>query len=170
VNSLRLVGVALVSALGLVGVGFAQQASGLQAAQLRELFLQLDINHDGAIEKAEVPASAQASFERLLKQGDENHNGQLEAQEYRAVLEQLKEFGEQARKKAVQRFQLMDKDHDGKVSREEFTGPKERFDLLDKDADGFLTETEFLTNVQAKAAVKAKAVTKKKAVAAKKAV
>jgi Ca2+-binding EF-hand superfamily protein len=109
VNSLRLVGVALVSALGLVGVGLAQQASGLQAAQLRELFLQLDINHDGAIEKAEVPASAQASFERLLKQGDENHNGQLEAQEYRAVLEQLKEFGEQARKKAVQRFRLMER-------------------------------------------------------------
>ena len=118
-----------------------------QAVQLRELFLELDANHDGAIEKAEVPASGHAAFERLLKQGDADHNGKLEAQEYRAVLEELKEFGEQAKKKAVQRFKTMDKDRDGKVSREEFTGPKERFDLLDKNGDGLLTEQEFLGGV-----------------------
>ncbi len=160
--------IVLVSALGLVGAGLAQ-APGTQAEQLRELFLHLDANQDGAIEKAEVPASAYASFERLLKRGDENHNGKLEAQEYRAVLEDLKEFGEQAKKKAVQRFQSMDKDRDGKVTREEFTGPKERFDLLDKNGDGFLTEPEFLGGVQAKAAGKVKAAVKKKAAAVKKA-
>jgi Ca2+-binding EF-hand superfamily protein len=167
VKSLRPCGIALVSALGLVGVGLAQ-APGTQAVPLRELFIQLDANQDGAIEKGEVPASGHAAFERLLQRGDADHNGKLEAQEYRAVLEDLKEFGEQAKKKAVQRFQTMDKDRDGKVSREEFTGPKERFDLLDKNADGVLTEPEFLGGVQTKAAGKVKAAVKKKAVAVKK--
>ncbi len=46
----------------------------------------------------------------------------------------------------------MDKDGDGKVSREEFTGPVARFDLLDKNGDGFLTEPEFLGGAQAKKA------------------
>ncbi|MGP0068182.1 MAG: EF-hand domain-containing protein [Isosphaeraceae bacterium] len=163
-------GIAMVSALGLVGVGLAQ-APGTQALQLRELFLQLDSNRDGVIEKSEVPASAHASFDRLLKQGDANHDGKLEAQEYRAVLEELKEFGEQAKKKAVARFQSMDKDRDGKVSRDEFTGPKERFDLLDRNSDGQLTEQEFLGGVSAKAAgkAKAKAAAKKKVAAVKKA-
>ncbi len=138
--------------------------------QPRELFLQLDANQDGAIEKEEVPAKARPAFERLVKQGDANHNGKLEAEEYRAVLVQLKEFSDHAKKKAVERFRAMDKDRDGKVSREEFTGPKPRFDQLDKDGDGFLTQPEFLSGVQAKAAAKNKtAAQKKKAAAVKKA-
>ena len=35
-----------------------------------------------------------------------------------------------------------DKDKDGKVSREEFSGPKELFDRLDANHDGFLTREE----------------------------
>ncbi len=50
----------------------------------------------------------------------------------------------------------MDKDGDGKVSREEFTGPKPRFDLLDRNGDGFVTQQEFLAGAQAKAAAKAR--------------
>jgi Ca2+-binding EF-hand superfamily protein len=168
VKSLWPYGIALFSALALVGVGLAQ-APGTQAVQLRELFLELDANHDGAIEKAEVPASGHAAFDRLLKQGDADHNGKLEAKEYQAVLEELKTFNEQARKKAVQRFKAMDKDRDGKVSRAEFTGPKERFDLFDRNGDGLLTEQEFLGGVPAKAVGKKKAATKKKAAVVKKA-
>ena len=167
-KSLYLTVVALVSAVGLVGVGLAQ-APGTQAAQLRELFIQLDVNHDGAIDKSEVPSAAIASFERLLRQGDDNHNGRLEAQEYRSVLEELKEFGEQARKKAVLRFRSMDKDNDGKVTRDEFTGPKERFERLDKNGDGSLTESEFLSNSPAISAAKFKEPVKKKANVLKKA-
>jgi Ca2+-binding EF-hand superfamily protein len=166
-RSLVLCGIALIAAGALVGVGLAQ-APGL-GFQPRDLFLQLDANQDGAIDKEEVPAKGRPAFERLLKQGDANHNGKLEADEFRSVLVDLKEFADHARKKAAERFQSMDKDRDGKVSREEFTGPKPRFDQLDKDGDGYLTQQEFLGGVPAKAAAKnKKAAAKKKSAAVKK--
>jgi Ca2+-binding EF-hand superfamily protein len=145
----------------LVGAGLAQTPGG-PAAQFRELFLQLDTNRDSAIELEEVPVSARPAFERLLKRGDHNHNGKLEADEYRTVLEDLRDFAKQARKQAVQRFESMDKDRDGKVSREEFTGPKARFDLLDRNGDGFLTQEEFVSGPQGKAVAKKKAAAVKK--------
>jgi Ca2+-binding EF-hand superfamily protein len=159
---------AIATIFGTALVGFAlAQVAKQQAAPFRELFLDLDANHDNAIEREEVPASARPAFELLLKSGDDNHNGKLEADEYKAVLLDLREFTEEAKKKAIERFKSMDKDGDGKVSREEFTGPKERFDLLDRNGDGVVTEEEFLTNAQAKAAGKAQQ--KKKAANAKKA-
>jgi Ca2+-binding EF-hand superfamily protein len=151
-----------------VGLGLAQEAKK-QAEQFRELFLELDANHDGAIERDEVPPSGRPAFERLLKRGDDNHNGKLEAEEYRAMLQDLRSFGEQAKKKAVERFKSMDKDGDGRISRDEFTGPKPRFDVLDRDGDGYLTQQE-LTTAPGKAAGKAaaKAPPKKQAGGAKK--
>ena len=157
---------ALVIGLSLVGVALAQVAKK-QAEVFRDLFLELDANHDNAIERNEVPDSARPSFDRLLKRGDDNQNGKLELEEYRAVLVDLNTFNEQAKKKAVERFKAMDKDGDGKVSREEFTGPKPRFDVLDRDGDGFLSQQELLAGAQGKAAGKVPA--KKKAGAGKKA-
>jgi Ca2+-binding EF-hand superfamily protein len=164
-KSLILLTIILATAVGLVGVGLAQ-APGQQAAQFRELFAQLDADRDGALERGEVPATSREAFDRLLKRGDGNHNGKLEAEEYRAVLEDLREFGQQAKKRANQRFRSMDQDGDGKLSRDEFKGPKPRFDVLDKDGDGVLTQQEFLGGAPAKAGGKAAA--KKKANAAKK--
>jgi Ca2+-binding EF-hand superfamily protein len=153
--------IAWLTASGLMGAGLAQIV-GSQAGQFRELFLQLDANQDGAIEKDEVPPSGRPAFERLLKQGDRNHNGKLEADEYRAVLEDLRDFAEHAKKQAAQKFQMMDKDRDGKVSRAEFTGPRARFDLLDRNADGFLTRQEFLGGAVGKVAAKKKGAALKK--------
>jgi Ca2+-binding EF-hand superfamily protein len=152
----------LVLAMSLVGFSLAQVAKK-QAEPFRDLFLELDANHDNAIEGDEVPASARPSFERLLKRGDDNRNGKLEAEEYRAVLLDIRAFNEQAKKKAVERFKGMDKDGDGKVSREEFTGPKPRFDVLDRNGDGFLTQQELLAGAPAKAVAKKKAPNVKKA-------
>ncbi len=156
--------VATIVGLSLVGFALAQEAKK-QAEQFRELFLELDANHDGAIERDEVPESGRPAFERLLKRGDDNHNGKLEAEEYRSLLLDLRSFGEQAKKKAVERFKSMDKDGDGRVSRDEFTGPKPRFDVLDRNGDSYLTQQEMLA-AQGKAAAKAPA--KKKAERAKK--
>jgi Ca2+-binding EF-hand superfamily protein len=151
---------AVVCGFALVGVVAAQTAKK-QAEQLRELFVDLDANHDGAIAKEEVPASGKEAFEQLLRRGDDNHNGKLEADEYRSLLQEIQKFNELAKKKAVERYRSMDKDGDGRISREEFTGPKPRFDLLDRNGDGLLTEQEFLAGPPAKAAGKAQA--KKKA-------
>ncbi|MCZ6571923.1 MAG: EF-hand domain-containing protein [Planctomycetota bacterium] len=41
-----------------------------------------------------------------------------------------------------ERIQGMDADGDGKVSRDEFTGPERFWDRLDQDGDGFVTEKE----------------------------
>lgn len=146
--------IGIIIGLSIVGVALAQAAKK-QAEAFRELFLDLDTNRDGAIERDEVPPSARASFDRLLKHGDDNHNGKLEVEEYRAILVDLRDFSEQAKKKAIERFKAMDKDGDGKVSRDEFTGPKARFDVLDRDGDGDLTQQELLAGAQAKAAGKA---------------
>jgi Ca2+-binding EF-hand superfamily protein len=160
---------ALTSVIGMSLVGIAlAQAAKKQADVFRELFLELDTNRDGAIEREEVPESARPAFDRLLKRGDDNRNGKLEAAEYKAVLVELRTFNEQAKKKALERFKAMDKDGDGKVSREEFTGPKPRFDQLDRDGDGFVTEQEFFAAAPAKAAAKAKTPAKKKAANVKK--
>jgi Ca2+-binding EF-hand superfamily protein len=156
----------IIIGLSLVGIALAQVAKK-QAEALRDLFVDLDSNRDGAIEREEVPASARPSFDRLLMRGDDNHNGKLEADEYRAILADLRTFAEQAKKQAVERFKAMDKDGDGKLSREEFTGPKPRFDVLDRDGDGSLSQQELLAGAQGKAAAKVPA--KKKADGAKKA-
>jgi Ca2+-binding EF-hand superfamily protein len=158
--------VATVIGTSLVGICLAQEAKK-QAGALRDLFLDLDANRDGAIEREEVPESARPAFDRLLKRGDDNRNGKLEAAEYKAVLVELRTVKEQANQKAVERFKAMDKDGDGKVSREEFTGPKPRFDVLDRNGDGYVTEAEFLAAAPGKAAAKVKAPAKKKAASVK---
>jgi hypothetical protein len=162
--------IALATVIGtsLVGIALSQEAKK-KAEAFRELFLELDANRDGAIEREEVPESARPAFDRLLKRGDDNRNGKLEAEEYKGVLLELRTFKEQAKKKAVERFKAMDKDGDGKVSREEFTGPTPRFDQLDRDGDRFVTQQEFFDGAPAKAAAKAKAPAKKKATSLKKA-
>ncbi|MGH6991437.1 MAG: hypothetical protein ACREE3_16180, partial [Stellaceae bacterium] len=40
-------------------------------------------------------------------------------------------------------LQRMDKNHDGIIGKQEFTGPAEWFDRLDRDHDGRLTATDF---------------------------
>jgi Ca2+-binding EF-hand superfamily protein len=162
----------VLSAAGVVGAVLAQNVPN-PANQFREMFDQLDANHDRAIERSEVPELARPAFDKLLARGDANHDGKLQGDEYRSVLTDLGDFARQARDQAIKRFDAMDLDHDKKLSRTEFTGPAQRFDVLDKNSDGFVTREEFLgvagamlKKANAKAALKKPAVAKKKAGAA----
>jgi Ca2+-binding EF-hand superfamily protein len=116
----------------------AAPAPGL--ANLREALISLDANGDQAIDRDEVPDDGVAAFERLLKLGDANKNGRLEGDEMRALFEKVRNLGPVA---PAERVKSMDKDGDGKVSRDEFLGLAAQFDRLDADKDGFVTREEF---------------------------
>lgn len=155
-SNLKRGSIGLIVAMAMVGAAMAQAAKK-KAEVYRELFQELDTNRDNAIERGEVPADGRAAFDRLLKRGDDNHDGKLQAEEYRALLLDLRTFSEQTKKQRTDRFQAMDRDHDGKLSRDEFTGAKARFDALDRDRDGSVSQQEFLAPAVGKAAGKKKA-------------
>jgi Ca2+-binding EF-hand superfamily protein len=136
------------------------QATG---ASLQELFQKLDVNKDGVVERSEVPPRAIPSFERLLKAADKNKDGKLEADEMAAVAKNMPAAGggrpgagaaaKAAGKAAgnlppafspnpLARFKAMDKNSDGKVSRDEFTGRPQLFDRLDSNKDNFIEQSE----------------------------
>jgi Ca2+-binding EF-hand superfamily protein len=68
-----------------------------------------------------------------------------------------------------QRLRAMDKNGDGKVSKDEFTGPAGLFDRLDANSDGFVTPEEMrqFRPEPGKAKAKAKAKIQAKAKAAR---
>ncbi len=131
----RALGVSL-AVLALAGTAQAQQ----QERRFNPVatIIQLDANGDQTIERDEVPESGRDAFETLLKAGDENKNGKLEQQEIRGLLQKLQAEGN----RGAERFKAMDKDEDGKISKEEFEGPAPLFGRLDADNDGFITREE----------------------------
>ncbi len=116
----------------------AQQPNGLP--NLREMFLELDANGDMIIDPSEVPESGRDAFERLVKRGDENKDGKLDAQEMRNLLAKLRVLANPTAIEA--RLKSMDKNGDGKVSKDEYAGPAPFFDRLDENKDGVVTKEE----------------------------
>lgn len=137
-NALRVaaIGVAIFACVTASSRG--QQAGGLNP---RELFEQLDSNSDRVVAAEEVPDAGRAAFKRLLAIGDKNRNGKLEADEFRALIEKAASAVARAGMPR-ERFSALDKNGDGKVSKDEFTGPPARFAQLDADHDGFITLQE----------------------------
>lgn len=146
-RSMRAVGFCLAVVAG--GAGLARG----QAFQTppRETFQQLDANGDGVIEKGEVPAKALPAFERLLKLGDTDKDGKLQANEFRDLVLTMRPNAAAATKAAglgvfsgdpMARFKAMDKNGDGKVSRDEFPGRPAMFERVDKNKDGVLEASE----------------------------
>lgn len=95
-----------------------------------------DKDNDGKVSKDEFPGPAE-HFSDMDKNGD----GFVTADEMPQVSKpQMDGTGPHGiRKNFIKR---LDKDNDGKVSKEEFTGPPEHFTGLDKNGDGFITEDE----------------------------
>ena len=104
------------------------------------LFRLLDKNGDGIISDDEISAAAEA-----LRKFAKDHDGKITREAL--GLPPSPPAGTAARANSgellLRRFKAMDKDNDGKVSKDEAEGMlKERFDEIDANHDGFIDETE----------------------------
>lgn len=94
-----------------------------------------DKDHDGKVSRAEFQGPANL-FDRL----DANNDGFLEPGEARRGL--LDAGGPSPNPMLRERVLKMDKDKDGKITRDEFQGPQLLFKGLDNDGDGVVTQKE----------------------------
>ena len=123
-------------ARGKEGEGQPGQPGGMGGGggEMRKRLKEMDADGDGRVTREEWKGEP-AGFERF----DRNKDGVLDAKDGGAGMGggRPKLDGEAVK----QRWQKMDRDADGKVSREEYTGDFE-FERLDLDKDGFLTEAD----------------------------
>lgn len=104
----------------------------------RQPFESMDRNGDGKVTKDEYRGNT--PFERLDRNGD----GVLDGEDLRGAGsgDAGRGPGERPdRRKLREAMKAMDTDGDGKISKDEYTGPIP-FERLDRDNDGFLTEKD----------------------------
>ncbi|TPJ56828.1 EF-hand domain-containing protein [Mesorhizobium sp. B2-7-1] len=108
----------------------------------RAAFRRIDTNGDRKLEFGEIQAARARMFDRL----DVNHNGVLEPGEVRAAIEEIKSKRDvqAARFTGLQaEASRMDRNGDGKISRDEFTAAvPDRLLQADTDGDKALSVTE----------------------------
>jgi Ca2+-binding EF-hand superfamily protein len=116
---------------------FMAAGEGAQLGQeLLRRIKQADANGDGKLSQDEAPERLKEQFARI----DANQDGLLDEQELRRALQGLAQrMGDGLR----DRLKRADRNGDGKISREEATGPlKRNFDTMDGNQDGFIDEGE----------------------------
>jgi Ca2+-binding EF-hand superfamily protein len=134
---------ALIIALGCGAQAFADDDT--QAAP-DELFKKLDVNGDGKLTASEIPQEHRKFFERLLRIGDTDKNGELTREEFNHALNQTEEpvtdiskvgnlgGGPPARPNLDPKriFQALDKNKDGKLTRDELADRPRLLALFDR--------------------------------------
>jgi len=128
----NLISLALISASLLIGPAALAQG-GPKHGGLGKHFAQLDMNHDGKVTRQEARTAETARFKAL----DLNKDGMVTATEAATARQQR-----QAKRQA-DRFAKLDKNKDGRLSKEEVRMPPARFQQLDQNRDGFLSQSEF---------------------------
>jgi len=134
-----------------------QAPAGQPAVDSAELFVKLDANKDGFVTADEVPEGQKSLFDRLVRNADTNGDKQLSKAEFAAGLkpddaprQPLAGGGPPGRRggaapqgDAGQRFQRLDANKDGKISKDELPEPlQQNFARLDANSDGSLSTEE----------------------------
>lgn len=108
-----------------------------RGAEMRRRLKEMDKDGDGKITREEWTGLAEG-FDR----NDRNKDGVLDGQDFAAGGGAGMQGGGRIDPELVKaRWKAMDKDGDGKVSRDEYTG-EFPFERVDQDKDGFLTEAD----------------------------
>ena len=100
-----------------------------------------DVNRDGKVTLAEYKS---VSSGQIIQRLDANKDGILSRAEYQVALDMMARFaGADIAKRASQRFDEDDANHDGQLSRSELDlGAQKRFTKADANGDGWLDKTE----------------------------
>ncbi|MDB5433430.1 MAG: hypothetical protein JWP35_4546 [Caulobacter sp.] len=117
-------------ALVIAAAGMAATSAWAQAGIASE-----DTNKDGVVTKAEHTAGAEARFKRM----DMNHDGVVDATE----AGKIKKFLSMRSPKMAAAIDLLDLNHDGKITHAEFIEASDaRFGKLDLNHDGQVDKAE----------------------------
>lgn len=124
------------------------------------LFDRLDANQDGFVTRDEVPDENRRLLGRVLREGDRDSDGKLTKEEFVAAFAQRPERRqrpdapeEQRRQRPGQpggvdreaMFQRMDRNSDGKITKDEFPERATRMlEAADTNQDGVVTKEEFV--------------------------
>jgi Ca2+-binding EF-hand superfamily protein len=99
----------------------------------------MDTDNDGVITRAEWRGSDQS-----FREYDTNHDGVLSGEEVHARAGTLgRNNPDRSREQMYARFERADRNRDGRVARDEWTGSTAAFKRMDENGDGFVTRDEF---------------------------
>jgi Ca2+-binding EF-hand superfamily protein len=121
------------------GAARAQAPGGVN---FQELFQTLDANDDKAVTRDEVPESGKSAFDGLVKLADSDGDGRIDQREFFEALQLARESALSALPRNPAEFEAVDKNKDGKISRDEFQGVPFMFARADADGDGTLSPAE----------------------------
>lgn len=135
-------GAALIGAFG-AAAALADDGAGRaerRAEMIERMFTRLDVNGDGAIDRAEIETARAARFAAMDADGD----GVISGEEMQA------HAMERAAKRAGRHFDRLDANGDGGVDRAEMTAVRgarheTMFERMDADGDGSVTREEAAT-------------------------
>jgi Ca2+-binding EF-hand superfamily protein len=100
--------------------------------------LMFDANHNGKLEKKEVPVRMQGIFDR----GDTNHDQVLSHEELVAMSEENRQTKLPTRRPGGAAFNAVDTDQDGQISSAEAANAAASLKTLDKNGDGRIEESD----------------------------
>ena len=137
------------------------ELSGQEFEELKELFRNIDTDGNGSISSEELVASSmctQEDVESIKAIYDVDKDGKIDFIEYLKAMTEIKYEKGEFRLGIIQLYQILDKNKDGAISKDEiklaFLLPSpvdriaeqligEMFDDFDKNGDGKITQEEF---------------------------